>query len=290
MQKQMSNQTLKDIQTLADFLGPRDFGQLTRQSLQEDTGLAQADIFVLFGGSILEGIYVLNQAMENKLAKVFIIVGGAGHTTEVLRKQARRAYPALTFDPEISEARLFETILESQFGKHATFLEECSTNCGNNISNLFELLEEKQISWQSMILCQDATMQWRMSATLEKQMLDVLEQDPFSSLSGGPESYPKTILNYAAYKVSPVIVHNQVDFESLPLGMWSFERYLSLLLGEIPRLQDNAQGYGPEGAGYIAHVSLDPLVLEAFSRLAVQFPELIRKADPTFATSLVAAS
>ncbi len=31
-------------------------------------------------------------------------------------------------------------------------------------------------------------------------------------------------------------------------------RYLALLLGELPRLLDNAQGYGPNGKGFITHV------------------------------------
>ena len=38
--------------------------------------------------------------------------------------------------------------------------------------------------------------------------------------------------------------------------MWDMERYVSLLMGETPRLTDDAAGYGPHGAGYIAHVDI----------------------------------
>jgi len=33
-------------------------------------------------------------------------------------------------------------------------------------------------------------------------------------------------------------------------------RCVTLLMGEVPRLTDNANGYGPAGRGYIAHVDV----------------------------------
>lgn len=42
-----------------------------------------------------------------------------------------------------------------------------------------------------------------------------------------------------------------VESGNVPLneqqGVWSVERYISLLLGEVPRLRDDANGYGPQG-------------------------------------------
>jgi hypothetical protein len=40
---------------------------------------------VLFGGSILAGGNILAQAMFANIAKIYVIVGGAGHTTDTLR-------------------------------------------------------------------------------------------------------------------------------------------------------------------------------------------------------------
>ena len=34
--------------------------------------------------------------------------------------------------------------------------------------------------------------------------------------------------------------------EAIP-GMWTVDRYVNLLMGEIPRLTDNDAGYGPNG-------------------------------------------
>lgn len=275
---QITPQTLGDIRLLADFLGPRDFPLLTRQSLKTSTGLDQADAFVLFGGSILEGVEVLHEAIENHLARTYVIVGGAGHTTQSLRDKARELFVDVRLDEGVSEARLFETLLESRYGMKADLLEEKSTNCGNNITFLLDVLEKNKVSWNSVILCQDSSMQRRMSAGLEKQLLD--------QFTAGSSHYmlPKTIINYAVSRPQPVIKEGRLAFDHEPLGMWKPERYLSLLLGEIPRLYDSPEGYGPNGAGYIAHVDSPQPVLEAFKRLALQFPELIRQANPAFAS------
>lgn len=46
---------INDINTLADYLGPRDLPALTPAALEGKYGIPQADAFVLFGGSILPG-------------------------------------------------------------------------------------------------------------------------------------------------------------------------------------------------------------------------------------------
>ena len=51
---------------------------------QKKIGINQADVMVLFGGSIIAGGDILAEAIQNEVAKKNIIVGGAGHTTETL--------------------------------------------------------------------------------------------------------------------------------------------------------------------------------------------------------------
>lgn len=70
---------------LGNFLGKRDIPELSREALETKYGFSQVDVMVLFGGSILCGGDVLAEAMKNEIAKKYIIVGGAGHTTETLR-------------------------------------------------------------------------------------------------------------------------------------------------------------------------------------------------------------
>ena len=87
--------TVQNLNTLARFLGPRDLPEPTPEALKEHTGLDQLDAAVLFGGSILCGGDEFAHAMQAKLAKHYIIVGGEGHTTETLRQVAHAACPGV---------------------------------------------------------------------------------------------------------------------------------------------------------------------------------------------------
>lgn len=51
-------------------------------------------------------------------------------------------------------------------------------------------------------------------------------------------------------------------------GLWAPQRFLDLLLGEVPRMRDDAAGYGPAGKGFIAHVDIPQEVEAAFTRLS----------------------
>ena len=68
-------------------------------------------------------------------------------------------------------------------------------------------------------------------------------------------------------------------------GMWDMERYISLLLGEISRLKDDENGYGPKGKDFIAHVDIPKNVENAFDELKQNYSDLIRIANPEFATT-----
>ena len=66
---------------------------------------------VLFGGSILEGGDLLAQAIKDRIAKVYVIVGGAGHTTEALRQRVHNEYPAIE-TAGLQEAEVFQRYLK----------------------------------------------------------------------------------------------------------------------------------------------------------------------------------
>ena len=56
-------------------------------------------------------------------------------------------------------------------------------------------------------------------------------------------------------------------------------------MGEIPRLLDTQNGYGPNGADYIAHVDIPKAVLDAFEALRQDYASLIREANPLYASA-----
>lgn len=290
------DQEARDLNTLASFLGQRDFSQLSQGAVavacasasrgnaeaSADNRLARAgvagradvagtvdgqvDVAVLFGGSILAGGEVLADAMKADVARTYVIVGGAGHTTETLRERARAAWPRIDVSPGATEAEIFDAYLREYHGLAADLLETRSTNCGNNITYLLELLESKDIAAESFLLMQDATMMRRMVAGLRLHRPDA------------------AVLAYATYEARVVADSGGLSYEDEPLGMWDIERYRTLLMGEVPRLRDDASGYGPKGAGWIAHVDIPCDVEDAFARLRAAHPEAVRVANPVYAS------
>ena len=129
---------------------------------------------------------VLAAAMKGHAAKKYVIVGGAGHTTETLRVKMHEAFPEIETGG-LPEAKVFEKYIAYRYGLHADFLECRSTNCGNNITYLLDLLKENRITFQNVILTQDASMQRRMDAGLRKYMPDL------------------TIINFSAYKAKVTV-------------------------------------------------------------------------------------
>ena len=75
------NEIASYINILGNFCGKRDIQSLTQLELQNKYGIDQVDAMVLFGGSIICGGDILADGIMNKIAKKYIIVGGAGHTT-----------------------------------------------------------------------------------------------------------------------------------------------------------------------------------------------------------------
>lgn len=251
--------------TLGAFCGKRDIAELTPAALEQKFGIRQVDVAVLFGGSIYSGGDLFAGAIRNRLARKFVIVGGEGHTTATLRRQICAVCPAMTTEGH-SEAEIFAGYLQAKYGVPPNALECRSTNCGNNITFLQALLLEQTWPCRSILFLQDATMQHRMEATFRKFFA------------------PETLLiNFAAYQAEVVADDGKLCFATTIPGMWEMERYLSLLMGEIPRLADDAGGYGPKGKNYIASVEIPESVLAAWQLLKTQFPDSVRIADAKYA-------
>lgn len=90
---------------------------------------------------------------------------------------------------------------------------------------MLETVEKNRIAFSSVILCQDATMQRRMSAGLRKYRPDV------------------TVVNYASYQTEVIERDGHLSYAEQLHGMWDIDQYITLLMGEIPRLSDDKEGY-----------------------------------------------
>ncbi len=254
------------VNTLGRFCARRDIEALDGDSLFRQYGIRKVDVMVLFGGSILAGGDLFAKAIRDEIAGTYVIVGGEGHTTETLRRQVNREYPSIE-TAGLSEAETFQRYLQHVYGCRADYLETGSTNCGNNITNLLALLEEHRVRYDSIILCQDATMQVRMDAGMRKYTAGRVR-----------------IINYASYAATVCEGENGLSYAEEIHGMWDIDRYISLLMGEIPRLTDDANGYGPRGKQFIAHVDIPDEVRSAFERLKTVFGKQVRDADPAYAS------
>ena len=93
------------------------------------------------------------------------------------------------------------------------------------------------------------------------------------------------IVNYAAYSAKVVVENAALAYEQKIWGMWDMERYISLLMGEIPKLSDDENGYGPKGKGFIAHIDIPSDVRNAFEELLNEYSFLVREANPAYASS-----
>lgn len=258
----------ENINILSDFLGKRDIDILSSHALEEKYQVLQTDLLILFGGSIAYGCDVVGKAISNHIAKNFMIVGGEGHTTESLRREIHNAYPEIATRGK-TEADIMSEYIKRKYNIDNILLERHSTNCGNNITNALDVMKQNHLFPNNMIIVQDATMQRRMDAGFRKYLQDSKVK----------------VINFASYKVRAEVKNGKIIIVPSDIwGMWDIKRYISLLMGEIPRLLDNANGYGPNGKNYIAHVDIPVDVWTAFEELKVEYADLVRVANPLYAS------
>lgn len=249
-------QIATNLNLLGNYLGIRDITDLTT---------LKVDVLVLYGGSILQGADEFAKAYQNGVAKHYLISGGHGHTTEYLRTNLlQKGYQNLE---SLCEAQMLALYLKKEYAIEISLLETASTNCGNNVTCVLELLEQQQINFESLALIQDATLQRRMAACFAKYLPN------------------KKIINYAAYQTEVIAQNNTLTYVNRPNGMWPLEHYSKLLLGEIVRLHDTKEGYGPNGQNFITHVDVPQTVLLAYQFLSQKLGYTTRKANSAYQTT-----
>lgn len=252
-----------NLNRLGDFLSKRDIEDLSKAALIKKYGIEQVDLLILLGGSIAYGCEIAGKAFRDGIAKQLMIVGGEGHTTSLLRKAISKKYPNIITQNRM-EANIISDLLYEKYSisKNDILVEKESTNCGENASFSLKLAKKKGINPKTVIIMQDSSMQLRMDATYKREWREC----------------NTNFIGYAAYRAHVIMKDGILAFEDNNiLGMWSMEHYITLLLGEIPRLNDTSKGYGPNGKNYIVHVDIPSGVLEAFENLKFYYGNYVRK-------------
>ena len=203
------------------------------------------DLLVLMGSAILETVEVTAKAYHDGITEHILISGGIGHSTHYLIEALEAQAPvggvvATEGRPEADILR--ELLVRAGVEPAAIRVEDRSTNCGENAEFSRRLVQGER----SLLLIQDPTMQRRTHACFERAFRDL---PGVELISFAPE---------------------------VPRTAWPRERFVSLVLGEIRRLRDDADGYGPRGLNFIDRVDVPSEVILAYRNVAEAFPELVR--------------
>lgn len=242
------------INEIGNFLARRDIKDLTSESLNERFNIKKVDVLILLGSSITYTIKCAIEAYKNNICEKILICGGIGHSTELLRNEVRNH--SLYKDIEVegkSEADIINEIINRYYDlpKDKIIIENQSTNCGDNAKKAIEVLDKEGINYNSLLLIQDPTMQLRSYLSFLKY------------LKGKDKVI---VVNYAPF-IPEVNDNIELINEGID-GIWNKDRYLELLMGEIPRLRDDENGYGPKGTGFIEHIYIPSNIEKCYLKLA----------------------
>ncbi|OQO10180.1 hypothetical protein B0A48_04537 [Cryoendolithus antarcticus] len=203
------------------------------------------------------------------LIDTLVLVGGIGHATSYI-------YDAVARHPEyqvlarhidgLPEARVLELILRRFFDVTAItsagcqiLIEDQSTNCGANAVETKALLEREGVRiGERVVVVQDPTMCRRTVASFEKLYEEL------------PQGERPTFVSFPVVVPTVEVVDGKLEYAALPAGsgvkveeLWEKQRFYELLVGEVARLHDDENGYGPKGKGFTGHVDVPKEVLAA---------------------------
>lgn len=249
---------IKDLNKIARFLAVRDVDVLEKELLKKQYKMEQADVILVFGNDLPYVIEFASRAFLKGIAKVLVICGGIGHSTEHLREAVIKSSEySFTYEEikDLSEAEIYGKIAEECYGipKEQIFLDTKSTNCGENAVNGLKLLTENGLDRKNLILIQDPILQLRSRASLERH------------------SEGELIISYAPFIPK---LKDDLSYDMNVKGVWEFSRFIELLLGEITRLYDDKNGYGPNGKDFITHVDVLEEIMESYGRLRKQYADI----------------
>ncbi|KXH69015.1 hypothetical protein CSAL01_12178 [Colletotrichum salicis] len=225
---------------------------------------------------------------------VLVLCGGIGHSTPFLYEAINKHPVYSVIADEVqgkAESRVLQLIAERWYGVQAhdvgtveatiqpndtnkllVVVEDRSTNCGGNAAESKHVLEACGIySPRSIVIVQDPTMSRRTVATFQKAYEGKSNAAP--RIKSWPTFIPKVkIIDTLKGSIGKDVMvqlefaDEQYDHKTSS-GIWSMERFVDLLMGEIPRLRDDGEGYGPRGKGFIVHVDIPESVENAWAVL-----------------------
>jgi hypothetical protein len=232
------------------------------------------DVLIICASSVLHQASHIFKAFELRpsSAKTLVLVGGIGHSTSLIYDAVARHPTYHEIHDKIAglpEADVLYQILTYFFdikkpedGGPQVLIENCSTNCGANAVETREVLDGAGVTGPvSCVVIQDPTMSLRTIASFEKAYSD-LPMGERPSFKACPVFVPKVKMQDGRVKF---VVDGMDGLRAEDL--WGMERFCGLLVGEVARLKDDENGYGPMGKGFIGHVDVPDGVVKAAEKV-----------------------
>lgn len=219
----------------------------------------RADVMIVAGHAILptlDGAFLRLTQCDIPM----VLSGGIGHSTALLKKVLEEAQVE---SQGLSEAQLMADAAAQRFGiaSHRLILEDQSRNCGENAAFSRRTVLSREMSVRRILLIQDPLMQRRTAETFHHEWN---RQGMQADVISWPVFVPQLRLHEGQALIAGSVSQQ---------GLWTLDRYVSMALGEVRRLRDDHQGYGPLGLGFIGHVDIPHAVEHAWQRLMAR-PEL----------------
>lgn len=247
--------------------------------------------FILAGSAILQvAAATFDYLSRWTTPTTLVIAGGKGHSTQLLYDAVANhpRYRVIASEVEsLPEARVLERMLEVFWpelwakaqSKALTLLTEAeSSNCGENAEFALQIIRRHGLDTDTITMVQEPTMSRRTTASLRKHLGDeaasLTERGSIAPIQvrAWPTFVPSLTYQNGNFSWSADTLQSSAAWsDGLGEGLWSPERFMDLILGEIPRLRDDADGYGPRGKGFIPHVDIPPAVMEAYEQLRDTF-------------------
>jgi uncharacterized SAM-binding protein YcdF (DUF218 family) len=248
----LTKRCISEINSIVDFLAVKDIKELNKKSLYDDK--QKIDLVILLGSGLTYTIDLIGELLKENLLKEVMIVGGMGHSTKYLIENVKKRDGYIPEAIEkLSEAEIYYQIIskEYQIPSERFILEKTSKNCGQNAFESYVVWKMLNREDKNILLIQDPTMEKRTIASFGKEW-----QDEDINFFGFAPFIPKL------RKAKESIVLDNVIGEA-----WNVERFVNLVLGEIPRLRDDPNGYGPKGKDFIGHIDIPVEIEEAYEYL-----------------------
>ncbi|MEI5992006.1 hypothetical protein A5881_003545 [Enterococcus termitis] len=213
------------------------------------------DLAILAGNSLPYLADELISLYKQGAASRFMLVGGIGHATVFLQRNFQKIGVDVCYK---SETDMYLDYFKFKYAidKERFLTENTSTNSGENALFSLKVAEAAGIAPKKVLLLEDPLLQRRIKATFEKEWQDT----------------KATFTNYVPLIPFVKEVGDSLLFENSQFdGLWDKEYFLSLVLGEIPRLRNDKNGYGPNGSNYIGTVDIPESVEQSYEKLCQMY-------------------